>query len=304
MHTIIIIDGGPFLLTCGGKIPVYFKVRQSDNALTGTTRKEEAEEFTISSKTLGRHNHAFMISSILTKSKQQIGQVETRGTGSEAEVEATGAHVEVEGTGVEAEVEATDAQAKVEVTSVEAEVEATGIQAKVEGTSVEAEVEATGIQAKVEGTSVEAEVQRTVTANAPRAHRQQSEELDAYTGGESSRPLDYYLDARFNSVTGKSSSPPKMLANPDYKCLRMLLKKRVGRSVPTDITQWLQGKDAYYISCVRSPRSGYLCVKMKTCRRQRNSTDCGTTSYDVCVVPSIKLHDDSKVFMLFRLQPM
>ena len=292
---------------------MYLKVRQSDNALTGTTRKEEAEEFTISSKTLSRHNHVFMISSILTKSKQQIGkekevrvegsQVETRGTGIEAEVEATGAHVEVEGTGVEAEVEATDAQAKVEVTSVEAEVEATGIQAKVEGTSVEAEVEATGIQAKVEGTSVEAEVQRTVTANAPRAHRQQSEELDAYTGGESSRPLDYYLDARFNPVTGKSSSPPKMLANPDYKCSRMLLKKRVGRSVPTDTTQWLQGKDAYYISCVRSPRSGYLCVKMKTtCRRQRNSTDRGTTSYDVCVVPSLKLHDDSKVFMLFRLQ--
>ena len=291
---LLIIDGGPFLLTCGGKTPVYLKVRQSDNALTATTTKEEAEEFTISSKTLGRHHHVFMISSILTKSKQQINEVrvegsqaETRGTGIEVEVEAIGAHVEVEGTGVEAEVEAT------------------GIQAKVEGTGVEAEVEVTGIQAKVEGTGVEAEVQRTVTANAPRARHQQSEEQDPYTGGESSRPLDYYLDARFNPVTGKSSTPPKMLVNPDYKCSRMLLKKRVGRNLPTDTTQWLQGKDAYYISCVHSPRSGYLCVKKKTTRRrEHNSTDRGTTSYEVCVVPSLKLHDDSKVFMLFRLQPV
>ena len=280
MHTIIIIDGGPFLLTCGGKTPVYLKVRQSDNALTATIIKEEAEEFTISSTTVGppRHKHAFMISSILTtKSKLQKNeglQAETRGTGIETEVEATGAHVEVEGT------------------SVEAEVEATGAHVEVEGTRVEAEVEATGIQAKV---------QRTVMANAPRARHQQSEEQDAYTGGESSRPLDYYLDARFNLVTGKSSSPPKMLVNPDYKCSRMLLKKRVGRNLPTDTTQWLQGKDAYYISCVRSPRSGYLCVKEKTTRRrEHNSTD---RSYDVCVVPSLKLHDDSKVFMLFRLQP-
>ena len=79
--------------------------------------------------------------------------------------------------------------------------------------------------------------------------------------------------------------------------------------VLVDITCWLQGKESYFICCVRRIHSkdGYLCMKKPTplpswypsWAKSQN-----INNYEVKIVPSINMHDDDKNnFMLFRLLP-
>ena len=167
-----------------------------------------------------------------------------------------------------------------------------------------------------------------------------SDNVEVSTVGEGSDhlehkvlPLDYFLETVVNPLPGKGSEPPRMRMSADYRQTRLLLKKRSDHRISCDTKEWIKGKEAYYIQCIRKMFSGYLCVKeRKSYRRQllatqengaqqegggqgdqqqRGGAQQGGAEqqnieerFKVCVRKSIGSYKNEKeLFMLFRLQP-
>ena len=78
-------------------------------------------------------------------------------------------------------------------------------------------------------------------------------------------PLDYILDIPVNPLTGNEfqTNKPRMRLNSDYQRTRLLLKKRTDNRISCDTKEWIKGREAYYIQCIRRMHSGFLCVKMR-----------------------------------------
>ena len=74
-------------------------------------------------------------------------------------------------------------------------------------------------------------------------------------------PLEYFLETVVNPLPGKGSEPPRMRMSADYRQTRLLLKKRSDHRISCDTKEWIKGREAYYIQCIRKMYSGYLCVK-------------------------------------------
>ena len=59
------------------------------------------------------------------------------------------------------------------------------------------------------------------------------------------------------------TNKPKMRLNSDYERTRLLLKKRTDYRISCDTKEWIKGREAFYIQCIRQMHSGFLCVKMR-----------------------------------------
>lgn len=74
---------------------------------------------------------------------------------------------------------------------------------------------------------------------------------------------------------------------------RLTLQSRLSRQYhPVEITPWVTGREAYFISTTRRflRRTGYICVKRRG------------GGYRTAVVPSVEAHSEaSRVYMVFRL---
>ena len=84
-------------------------------------------------------------------------------------------------------------------------------------------------------------------------------------GDDAIVPLDYILDIPVNPLTGNGfqTNKPRMRLNSDYQRTRLLLKKRTDNRISCDTKEWIKGREAYYIQCIRRMHSGFLCVKMR-----------------------------------------
>ena len=91
-------------------------------------------------------------------------------------------------------------------------------------------------------------------------------------------PLEYFLETVVNPLPGKGSEPPRMLMSADYRQTRLLLKKRSDHRISCDTKEWIKGREAYYIQCIRKMYSGYLCVKERNSyhRQQLTAQQNGT----------------------------
>ena len=141
-------------------------------------------------------------------------------------------------------------------------------------------------------------------------------------------PLDYILDVSVNPVTGSGlrMNKPRMSLNSSYSRTRLLLKKRTDYRISCDTKEWIKGKEAYYLQCIRQMKSGFLCIKKRNsyipptaqsdneqedptlheeqAPEQASQPDTLPSKYKVCVERSPDSHDDkNEVFMLFQLQP-
>ena len=85
------------------------------------------------------------------------------------------------------------------------------------------------------------------------------------SGDDAIAPLDYILDIPVNPLTGNGfqTNKPRMRLNSDYQRTRLLLKKRTDNRISCDTKEWIKGREAYYIQCIRKMHSGFLCVKMR-----------------------------------------
>lgn len=101
-------------------------------------------------------------------------------------------------------------------------------------------------------------------------------------------PLEWYLKTSVHCFG--SGSEPTLCMTPKFRHTRMVLKSRIDPKTSVDTQQWLEGKDAYYISCISRFRDGFLGVKK-----------IEDDDYRVCVMSSPHCHCD-KTFMVFRLQ--
>ena len=85
------------------------------------------------------------------------------------------------------------------------------------------------------------------------------------SGDDAIAPLDYILEIPVNPLTGNGfqTNKPRMRLNSDYQRTRLLLKKRTDNRISCDTKEWIKGREAYYIQCIRRMHSGFLCVKMR-----------------------------------------
>ncbi len=105
-------------------------------------------------------------------------------------------------------------------------------------------------------------------------------------------PVPRYLNAPTN-ICGKNHGPLTIRFDVKEHESRLTLQSRLHTHYnPVEITPWVTGREAYYISCARRPfrKTGYICVRR---RGGRYITTC---------VPSIEYHSDaSRQYMVFRL---
>ena len=106
-----------------------------------------------------------------------------------------------------------------------------------------------------------------------------------------------YLNAKV-SVIGTNPGPLRLQYHVSGRS-RLLLFGRVAKDEgPISSETWTQGRDMFFINCARRKmkRDGYIAMKR---RHVRNATDDWIT----CCVPHHLHHNESSVFMLFRLLP-
>ena len=92
-----------------------------------------------------------------------------------------------------------------------------------------------------------------------------SKKIVGNRGDDAIVPLDYILDIPVNPLTGNGfqTNKPRMRLNSEYQRTRLLLKKRTDNRISCDTKEWIKGREAYYIQCIRRMHSGFLCVKMR-----------------------------------------
>ena len=109
-------------------------------------------------------------------------------------------------------------------------------------------------------------------------------------------PVARYLEAPVNAF-GKNPGPLSLKQNTVQKVSRFVLHSRlVGSGSPVMTSEWITGRDIFYINCSRRKwaKDGYLCVKKGEGSQYKYVTAC---------VPSTKSHDNRSCYMLFRLLP-
>ena len=108
-------------------------------------------------------------------------------------------------------------------------------------------------------------------------------------------PLPRYLSAPVN-VLGHNPGPLHLHLTAYESNARLTLHSRlVKKYTPIDTSNWVLGREAFFINCARRrlKRDGYVCVKQRQRGRQRQLiTAC---------VSSKRHHDDRTTWMLFRL---
>lgn len=145
------------------------------------------------------------------------------------------------------------------------------------------------------------------------------------------KPIPRYLCTYVN-FRGISDGPLELKLNAkESKSMLVLHDRRSKHLHPADLTDWINGKEIYYINCKHRSfkKDSYICVaatnpalverQMSTSSEvdtiegegevsmvessKKRSTGAGSAAagYITCCKPSISAHDDRTTFMLFRL---
>ena len=113
------------------------------------------------------------------------------------------------------------------------------------------------------------------------------------TSEEVQRPLGRYLSAPHN-IAGFHSGPLQLQFTAMESDSRFkLLSRLVKHHSPVDISEWVHGREAFYISCHHKTfkKDGYVCI-----RRRRNE-------FVTACVPRRTFHNEVDTWMLFRILP-
>ena len=112
---------------------------------------------------------------------------------------------------------------------------------------------------------------------------------------ETVRPLPRFMSAPVNTL-GYNGGPLQLHFTASHSSSRLTLHSRlVKQYVPTDISNWVNGKEAFFLNCARRflKRDGFVCVR----RQQRGNHRSLTTA----CVPAKSFHNETSTWMLFRL---
>lgn len=127
--------------------------------------------------------------------------------------------------------------------------------------------------------------------------RKKSRQTLTATGRPTLEPVGRYLLTPVN-VFGRNSGPLRLHYHAEESHSRLTLHGRLTKGGgAVDLTDWVDGKDVFFINCAQRTmrRDGYICMKAQG-RRQN-------PHYTTACVARKSDHNDRDTWMLFRLVP-
>ena len=130
------------------------------------------------------------------------------------------------------------------------------------------------------------------------SERKKSRQTLTATGQPALEPVCRYLLTPVN-VFGRNSGPLRLHYHAEESHSRLTLQGRLTKGGgAVDLTDWVDGKDVFFINCAQRlmKRDGYVCMKAQG-RRQN-------LHYTTACVARKSDHNDCDTWMLFRLIPL